>query len=169
MEQLSLQTTSSAELTQSGRGILADKREDCCNCCYFPLPPADLVQCPCSHQFCRECLAVMVEQAIINEPLYPVRCCRVPIPIELNNLPVSEELADRYRTRQVEITARHHIYCHWKECSAFIPPQFIQDDKAMCHDCHRITCTLCKGAFGEKCCEDDEERRAMVSLAAANG
>lgn len=45
---------------------------------------------------------------------------------------------------QMEFDTEDKIYCSFKQCSAFIPPQTINGRDATCQECGRQTCTQCK-------------------------
>ncbi|OOG00192.1 hypothetical protein ASPCADRAFT_1853 [Aspergillus carbonarius ITEM 5010] len=50
-----------------------------CVACMGLRPMSDMFVAPCSHQYCRKCTSKLVEDSLIDESLFPPRCCRMPI------------------------------------------------------------------------------------------
>ncbi|KAG5952699.1 hypothetical protein E4U57_005889 [Claviceps arundinis] len=42
-----------------------------------------LIGCPCSHDYCSDCMANLFNAAIGDESMFPPRCCKMGIPIDL--------------------------------------------------------------------------------------
>ncbi|KAM3565868.1 hypothetical protein ARSEF4850_001179 [Beauveria asiatica] len=96
-----------------------------CISCEDDVSYIDSVRCPCSHDYCRTCIAGLFEAAISDESLFPARCCRQAIPLGLNQIFIPAELAGRYRAKEVEYGTLNRTYCHRSSCSTFVPPQFV--------------------------------------------
>ncbi|OAA44586.1 IBR domain containing protein [Beauveria brongniartii RCEF 3172] len=97
-----------------------------CISCEEDVSYIDSVRCPCSHDYCRTCIASLFEAAISDESLFPARCCRQAIPLGLNQILIPAELAGRYRAKEVEYGTLNRTYCHRSSCSTFVPPQFVR-------------------------------------------
>ncbi|KAI0850910.1 hypothetical protein F5Y00DRAFT_251917 [Daldinia vernicosa] len=129
----------------------------------------DVARVPCSHEYCRECLAQLFRSAMSDESLFPPRCCRQNIPLEkvLSFLP--EELIREFRVKEVEFSTPRRTYCHQPECSAFIPPENYVGDIATCKDCGVQTCITCRGPSHKGDCPDDKDLQEVLELAQEYG
>lgn len=168
--QRSPQEKSIPEATQSSQSA-PNEREDCCDCCYVPVAPGDVLKCPCEHGYCRDCLITMLGLALQSEARFPLRCCRVEVPLDSENLGLPESLIRDYRRKKAEYTAKNRVYCHWQQCSSYIASEYIQEFEATCQACSRKTCTLCRRAIHQGECRDgeDEDKQQLMSLAEAKG
>lgn len=129
----------------------------------------DALRCPCSHDYCRACIAGLFEAAINDESLFPARCCRQAIPLGLNQIFIPPKLAGRYRAKEIENSTPNRTYCHNSSCSTFVPPQFVQGSRATCVKCHSRTCTNCKRAAHEGDCAPDAATLDVLRLANERG
>ncbi|TDZ35845.1 E3 ubiquitin-protein ligase [Colletotrichum spinosum] len=127
-----------------------------CTSCLNEHPFTSVARCPCGHEYCTDCLRTLFEMSIIDESLFPPRCCRTPIPVDENRIFLTAELVGRFRAREVEFSTANKTYCHGPRCSQFIPEAFIKNDVAVCQRCRKRTCTMCKEAEhkGEDCPQD---------------
>lgn len=155
---------SSAQGARAGR---YDTRH--CVSCEEDVSYVDSVRCPCSHDYCRTCIAGLFEAAISDESLFPARCCRQAIPLGLNQIFIPAELAGRYRAKEVEYGTVNRTYCHHSSCSTFVPPQFIRGRMAVCVKCHGRTCTDCKRPDHPGDCLPDAATLDVLRLANARG
>ena len=140
-----------------------------CISCGDAHPATDVARCPCSHHYCRGCLANLFRAAMLDEALFPPRCCREPIPLEAIRKFLGAELAGQFQAKKLEFETTDRTDCHRPECSAFVPPQFVRGDVATCIRCRHRTCALCKGAEHAGHCPRDEAAQEVLRLAAANG
>ncbi|KAM3433000.1 hypothetical protein MY4824_006260 [Beauveria thailandica] len=129
----------------------------------------DSVRCPCSHDYCRTCIAGLFEAAISDESRFPARCCRQAIPLGLNQIFIPAELAGRYHAKEVEYGTLNRTYCHRSSCSTFVPPQFVRGRTATCVKCRGRTCTDCKREAHPGDCLPDAATLDVLRLANARG
>ncbi|OTA53318.1 hypothetical protein K449DRAFT_317933, partial [Hypoxylon sp. EC38] len=124
----------------------------------------------CGHRYCRDCIREFFMKAVMNETLFPPRCCQFQIQLEDNLQFLNPNLVRLFRAKTVEFSTPHRIYCHRPNCSAFIPPANCADGVGMCHVCYNRTCTLCKGPahVGDNCPRDDALQR-LLDVARENG
>lgn len=141
-----------------------------CVSCLECFPFWDVARAPCSHEYCRGCLADLFSHSLTDESLFPPRCCNQAIPAEKNRLFLSAKQIGEFLAKKTELETPNRTYCHRPGCSTFIPEQFIQADAArgICPRCEERTCVICKGAlhFGE--CPEDEGVQAVLRVAAEN-
>ncbi|CAJ2511441.1 Uu.00g070660.m01.CDS01 [Anthostomella pinea] len=50
-----------------------------CQACRDPKHFTDLARAPCNHEYCRACLAHLFQDSMLDETLFPPRCCKQPI------------------------------------------------------------------------------------------
>lgn len=140
-----------------------------CVACVTDVPYFDTVRCPCSHEYCRSCLADLFQSTMNDESLFPPRCCGQPIPLGLNQIFLPAKLAGLYRAKELEYTTKDRTYCHVATCSTFVPPSFIRGEVAVCVKCESKTCTICKGSTHNGDCPKDMATLDLLSVAAENG
>ncbi|KAF3076291.1 hypothetical protein CFAM422_001373 [Trichoderma lentiforme] len=141
-----------------------------CLACMEDVPFSETVQCPCSHEYCRACIAKLFKAAMSDESLYPPRCCGQSIPLGMNQIFLPAELVREYREKELEYSTQNRTYCHRPSCSAFIPQQSIQGDIAVCTKCRKKTCTFCKGKSHKKGhCPADAATLDLLRIASENG
>ncbi|KAJ9615815.1 hypothetical protein H2200_001892 [Cladophialophora chaetospira] len=112
----------------------------------------------CDHVWCRSCLTEAFELATKNESNYPVRCCRDSpiIPLDHPGIVslVGHELISAVQAKVVEYETADKTYCHDPKCSTFIVPTTIEEARAVCATCQKITCAQCKAEYhGEEECK----------------
>ncbi|KAI0470069.1 hypothetical protein GGR56DRAFT_684038 [Xylariaceae sp. FL0804] len=133
----------------------------CCDVKHF----TDLARAPCHHEYCRECLARLFQDAMTDESLFPPRCCQQAIPLERNQIFLTRDLIHKFRAKAVELSTPNRTYCHRPTCSAFIHPSSIRNGMAHCGVCEAQTCTTCKGAAHHGDCPFDESLQQVLQLA----
>lgn len=158
-----------AESSSQGAKAGAEYSTRHCIGCEEDVSYIDTIRCPCSHDYCRVCIAGLFEAAISDESLFPARCCRQPIPLGLNQIFIPPKLAGRYRAKEIEHGTPNRTYCHNSSCSTFIPPQFIVGSRATCVKCHSRTCTKCKKAAHQGACPPDAATLDVLRLANERG
>lgn len=139
-----------------------------CASCTESYAASDVARCPCSHEYCRECIVPLFTTALNDDSLFPPRCCGQPIPIGIGHFGfLSMEIVGEFRAKELELETPNRTYCHEPTCSRFIPPQFVQDEVGTCVRCRVRTCTLCKGPTHENECPEDEAAQELLRLAEA--
>ncbi|KAG8420645.1 hypothetical protein J3459_010861 [Metarhizium acridum] len=159
---------SSSQGAKAGE-LRADYNTRHCTGCEEDVSYIDAIRCPCSHDYCRTCIAGLFEAAISDDSLFPARCCRQAIPLGLNQIFIPAKLAGRYRAKELEHGTPNRTYCHNSPCSTFIPPQFIRGNRATCVKCYSSTCTSCKGPAHESDCPPDVATLHVLRMANDRG
>jgi hypothetical protein len=157
---------STAESSKKGK---QNKRTLTCDICSEEFPFVDILQCPCSHDYCRGCLSIYVSKAINDESMFPPRCCGQGIPLDgVNQIFISADILGKYRAKVIEYDSANRVYCSMPNCSTFIPTQFIKDEVATCVKCESKTCTICKGPSHEDECPKDTATVNFLRMADEN-
>jgi len=136
-----------------------------CVSCRVRYPTTDIARCPCSHRYCDLCLGELFQASMVDESLFPPRCCRQPIPVDDIRNFLGPKLVGQFLAKKLEYETPNRTYCHVPECSAFVPPDFVEADIAICFKCTAQTCAICKAATHEGECPQDEEAQAVLRLA----
>ncbi|KAJ4266128.1 hypothetical protein NW762_004108 [Fusarium torreyae] len=139
-----------------------------CTGCLDQFPPLALTTCPCSHDYCRQCLVKLFLAAFKDESLFPPRCCQEAIPVESNRRFLSPELVGQYRAKKMEFETPDRTYCSKPSCSTFVPPPFVQDEVAHCPRCGHKTCSVCKGDSHSGICPSDIGSQQVLRMAEEN-
>ncbi|KAH6972053.1 hypothetical protein BKA56DRAFT_646182 [Ilyonectria sp. MPI-CAGE-AT-0026] len=126
-----------------------------------------ITELPCDHKYCQDCVVRLYTDALTDESLFPPRCCRQPIPIDLAKPLLPPRLVG---AKEQELNTPNRTYCHRPACSTFIPVQLIVADKGTCPNCEATTCVTCKAAAhqGEDC-PNDETTQQLLELAQQQG
>ncbi|KAG5918508.1 hypothetical protein E4U42_006829 [Claviceps africana] len=140
-----------------------------CVACASDVAFFETVRCPCSHDYCRDCMTELFSAAVNDESMFPPRCCRIPIPLDPNRSFLSAGLLDKYKAKEVEFATPNRTYCHVPACSAFVPPASVRGDVATCVQCQSTTCTICKGKSHSRDCPVDTSAADVLRIAAENG
>ncbi|KAI0975005.1 hypothetical protein F4678DRAFT_359210 [Xylaria arbuscula] len=129
----------------------------------------DLARAPCEHDYCSECLEHLFRNAMVDESLFPPRCCRQDIPINTNLPFLSDDLIEQFTQKSIELATPNRTYCHQPKCSTFIPPSKIKDGVARCPECGTQTCESCKGAIHGGDCPSDTGLQQVLEIAGKKG
>ncbi|KAK4124850.1 hypothetical protein N657DRAFT_569954 [Parathielavia appendiculata] len=150
-----------------------------CVCCQedFLAGNSALHTLPCGHLYCRDCLAVMVDQSITDESRMPPRCCTQPIPSAIIKTVLPREKQHLFLKAVVQYSTpwEARIFCPNTSCGEFIPPADRVDPKrpfeALCKTCKTRACVMCKRnahQLGQDCPEDFESN-AVLKLGESSG
>ncbi|KAL7960297.1 hypothetical protein V8C34DRAFT_321520 [Trichoderma compactum] len=159
---------SSRQTTRAGKSSSATMNGRCV-ACMADVPFFETLQCPCSHEYCRVCIAKLFKAAMSDESLFPPRCCGQSIPLGVNQIFLPAELVREYRAKELEYSTPNRTYCYWPSCSTFIPQQSIQGDTAVCIKCRKKTSTICKGKSHKDHCPEDTATLDLLRIASENG
>lgn len=159
---------SSSQVTPTVVTATASEQRHCVSC-MTNVPFFETVQCPCSHEYCRGCIAGLFEAAMNDESLFPPRCCSQSIPLGLNQIFLPTKLVGQYRAKELEYSTKDRTYCHLQNCSTFIPPVFITGDMARCPKCQSETCSICKSPSHDNDCPQDMATLDILRIATENG
>ncbi|KAI9686337.1 MAG: hypothetical protein M1822_003682 [Bathelium mastoideum] len=153
-----------------------------CLACMEDADMDDMIELACMHWYCRQDIqsksSVPLEQGLTTTGAFeaalrarqPFECCNQAVPIRLYaNAP--RDFRPQYERMQLERATPNPLYCANQRCGQFIPPTFHQGpDEAMCDQCDRITCRLCRNtAHGNNVCPQDEGARQVEWLANDRG
>ena len=127
----------------------------------------ETVQVPCQHHYCKECVVRLVSDSIVDESLFPPRCCGQEMPISLIRPYITAELTAEFEQKAIELGTPYRTYCH--SCGTFMSPDGIQGHRAYCTTCNLDTCILCKGRFHDGDCPKDPALEAVLQLAQETG
>jgi len=125
---------------------------------------------PCGHYYCRDCLVALVESFTRDESLFPLRCCQDPIPIEavLPALSLGLRTLFRHKHAEFSILSKNRLYCSNPICSTFLGSSEYRllISGIECPSCHTNTCPQCKELAhpGEECgvSASNEEFQALA-------
>ncbi|KAI3342014.1 hypothetical protein F4824DRAFT_486430 [Ustulina deusta] len=140
-----------------------------CEACGEQKHFAELSRAPCQHEYCRQCLSRLFRDAIIDESLFPPRCCRQPIPLDKSQLFLDANVVRQFRQKAVELATPNRTYCHNTSCAVFIPPSNYSYATATCGECGGQTCITYKGALHEGDCPNDGQLQQVIQLAREQG
>ncbi|KAG6300370.1 hypothetical protein E4U09_007024 [Claviceps aff. purpurea] len=87
--------------TRAGPSFASEESDDLRRCAGCASDVA-LTGCPCSHDYCRDCMVNLFNAAIGDESLFPPRCCKMAIPIDLVQSCLSAELLATYEAKKLE-------------------------------------------------------------------
>ena len=144
---------------------LEDGDQNACVCCGDEEDSTSLVEAPCRHVYCNDCLKELFLKATKDESLFPPRCCRQNIPIDAISNSLSTEELHRFRIASIEFNTTNRIYCANPRCGIFILPENVQADLARCQECGNFTCTICKQVKHEGDCPQDTAVQETIALA----
>lgn len=136
-----------------------------CVVCSDEFPARHLITAPCGDHYCKPCIGQLYDLAMKDESLFPPRCCRRPIPIEIVNPMLTSAQVQKFHEKSVEFNTVNRTYCHDTGCGAFVMPDNISGEKAMC-TCGELTCTMCKAAAHEDDCPEDPAYASLMAFAA---
>ncbi|KAL8936530.1 MAG: hypothetical protein Q9211_004139 [Gyalolechia sp. 1 TL-2023] len=154
--------------TGLGDPILGVKKT--CASCNDSVDYFAAVSAPCGHDYCSGCAKRLFTLSTKDESLFPPRCCQQPIPLAAVEVFLTAEFIQQFRKKCVEYTSVDKTYCPWSSCSAFIPPDKINGDIAVCPECSFWVCTMCKGATHQgRDCPKDRALHGVVALAKEKG
>ncbi|KAK2591593.1 hypothetical protein QQS21_010722 [Conoideocrella luteorostrata] len=140
-----------------------------CICCGLRRRGA-VVATPCGHNYCGQCIITLVEKALVDESLFPPRCCKTEMTIEIVEPFLTDDQIKAFADKTIEFGTSDRTYCHQATCSAFIPTSPLGEQIATCDKCGAKTCTVCKGESHESPdCPKDTVTQDVLRLAGENG
>ena len=118
----------------------------------------ELLELDCGCYQCNDCLTRLFTLAMTDESVYPPKCHRRPIPLDLAAGHLPRSLMRAFEAKLPELSTRKRIYCSniKRGCNAFIATHSIHNGEAFCQKCNSKTCVKCKeaGHFGP--CQDND-------------
>ncbi|GAB1313329.1 hypothetical protein MFIFM68171_03539 [Madurella fahalii] len=142
-----------------------------CVACCDKKYATDVAACPCSHDYCRDCLDSLFKASLTDETLFPPRCCGREIPLQIyRDLVNDAKFMGTFRAKKIEFETPNRTYCHQPACSTFVPPQSIRLNVGTCVRCFGQTCSICKArAHQGSDCPQDTALQETLRLAAEQG
>lgn len=154
---------------QEGSSIdFLETGQQTCVVCSDELRARPFITAPCGHHYCKTCIGQLYDLAMKDESLFPPRCCRQPIPLGIATRMLTSGQVQKFLEKSVEFSAPNRTYCHDTSCLAFIKPDNISGEKAMCA-CGALTCVICKAAAHEGDCPKDPAYASLMAFAATEG
>ena len=145
----------------------SDMLTKCCACMEVVSSKDTLVlECkPEAHTYCRVCLIDLFTSAIDNTSLFPPRCCRLPVPLDICRVILPKELVKNFDLKVEELATPNPTYCSNAECSKFIHSKEIRADVGLCVFCKQRTCIRCKNFEHEGLCPNDPHVQLLMDVA----
>jgi hypothetical protein len=140
-----------------------------CEACRDPKKYFDIIAAPCRHNYCRDCLRDLFKASLTDESLFPPRCCHLPIAVNSVDIFLTKELKEGFSVKEIEYGTPDRTYCSNPQCSAFIPPGYIDADIGTCTNCGTSTCITCKATAHVGDCPADYSLQELLHLAEENG
>ncbi|KAL8870688.1 MAG: hypothetical protein Q9174_003327 [Haloplaca sp. 1 TL-2023] len=156
------QPESSTSAAIRGGRVDEIRRGPCASCEDFK----EVVEVPCKHIYCRDCLRQLFTAATIDETLFPPRCCRQEIPLSLIADCLVPNLMRTFHEKAIEFTTVDRTYCHVPQCAAFIAPTQVEQGVGQCSKpgCGLTTCTKCKKKAHLGTCSAENEFEDTLQL-----
>lgn len=155
---------------QNNVPVNSSTRQDCVACLHN-FPAHEMVALPCEHKYCTDCLKRLFINATKDESIYPPRCCREEIPLELVGAFMSAKELQTFQEASVEFMTTNRVYCSNRSCGKFVPETRIDrtSDRVECGHCGRSTCVHCKGVPHAGECLEDPGMKETFELAKERG
>ncbi|KAI2965581.1 hypothetical protein CBS147343_3065 [Aspergillus niger] len=136
-----------------------------CCVCYESFYTHKVTRLDCNHKYCNDCLKDLFRRATKDSTLFPPRCCRMPIHLEIVQKHMSETEISDFRSAEIEFATTDRTYCCNASCGKFILPHNITAGRAQCPHCRSDTCAMCKNSFHTDDCVEDADLQATLALA----
>lgn len=141
-----------------------------CDICGDAMAQCKVSVVPCGHTYCSECIERLFETCIANQDMFPPRCCRQPVEIDLVEHLMPQGLLSKYYDRKLELESMNILYCCKPNCSALIPIENMRDGRGKCPKCGTELCVFCRfESHGTDDCPEDWELHDFLDYAAEKG
>lgn len=132
-----------------------------------------LIEAPCNHHYCNDCIVDLFRAATSDETLMPPRCCRMEIPLRLVDRLLSPKESATFVAKSIEFATANRIYCPKPNCSRFIGEASKQKGTSVeCPNprCGIQICSFCKTEQHPSWedCSDDKDEASKLALALGN-
>lgn len=159
--------------SQAAAVVGESERVECVSC-QDEILEENAWQAPCGHYYCRDCVDRLYRAAMVDETLYPPRCCRQAMAWEEVKGFLGAETRSFFAEKREELDTPfgERTYCSNAACGRFVPHQHVENDDhiARCQPCGTDTCAQCKAAVHEgQDCPADEGLQQALSLAKRQG
>jgi len=139
----------------------------------------DIATLTCGHHFCRTCLVYLFQYSLIDESLFPPKCCR-PIRPDMFSDFLNPELIRKHFEKEEELATIDRTYCSNPRCNKFISPTSMDyggsklfdtvKNIGVCNACWKSTCIICKAAaHGTSPCYRDVATEEVLKYAEGKG
>ena len=101
----------------------------------------------CKHDHCKSCMTKLLQNAIDDRGLLPLKCCGNPIDIEVARWCLPQDQAEVLIDRQIEIQTENKMFCPM--CNVFINLDLVDNSissQLRCK-CNNILCTKCRTTY----------------------
>jgi hypothetical protein len=126
-----------------------------CNVCYTERISGFSLA--CDHAYCTDCMKNLFKTALKDTSLLPLRCCAIPIDMNVSGMLLEEEETGVLELRLGEIEATSKMHC--TTCSRFINLDLVDSSEStelLC-SCGTLLCTSCKtGSHNELSCIENK-------------
>jgi hypothetical protein len=92
-----------------------------CVACVETKPSYGILKTPCGHCYCRSCINRLVQDSLVDESLFPPRCCRVTIALPSMQGFLNEDVVIRFEEKTAEYSDPNRTYCANMKCLRYIP------------------------------------------------
>lgn len=140
-----------------------------CAACRDEVDLSDVMLASCGCIYCKDCVNRLFDLAARSESDFPPRCCGLFITLEIAEQHLSVDVKNKFQEAYEEFTTTDRIYCSDPRCARFISPKAIDDGRAKCPTCRRLTCILCKEEAHVFDCPEDPAVRSLMTAAAQLG
>ncbi|KAI8936616.1 hypothetical protein NX059_007015 [Plenodomus lindquistii] len=157
----------STEASRSADGVEIEAFIQCVACMEaVPSSTALTLACePEAHTYCRLCLVDLYEKSLVDTLLFPPRCCKLPIPLDICRAMLPKDLAKNFDLKVEELATPNPTYCSNADCSRFIRVNNIRSEIGTCVYCHDKTCVRCKLTEHEGLCPEDPNVQLLMAVA----
>ena len=168
-ETKSVQSDEANEVKGTGkqRIVITQVKRRCDACLeYYPADHTLNLRCqPTPHLYCRGCLIDLFKTAIVDTTLFPPRCCKVAIPVDMCRYLLPNELVEEFDLKVEELATPNPTYCFDSKCNKFIRLRQIEHDVAYCLFCDKKTCAVCKRKEHHDLCPEDPHVKLLLDAA----
>ncbi|KAH8928426.1 hypothetical protein BT69DRAFT_1212834, partial [Atractiella rhizophila] len=134
-----------------------------CVICTDPVRESLAVQFPCAHHYDRTCFFKLVNEAMKDESLLPVRCCNREMPTSSLKKHLSANQFSAYERKLEEHQTQNRLYCPDPRCSRFLGSASEHKERRACAICGQNVCAHCKSKWHpfSRCSTDESEEEFL--------
>ena len=140
-----------------------------CVVCQDDHEGSNIMTAPCGDTYCVTCVNDLFDRAATYEFNFPPRCCGRILTLENAERFLSTKTYSKFQERSEEFQTPRRTYCSDPECVTLIPTGEIEDEKARCPACQKLTCIVCKAEAHEGGCPEDPAVQSLLATAAEAG
>ena len=109
---------------------------DYCTYCSYDFWIEDLYKYKCKHLTCRRCLKIFFNNALTENNVWPLECCKEAIDINLAKEVLKKKVFRKLKFKKIQMEAKSFMYCALPFCSAWICLDNISTTNVMCPRCN---------------------------------